>query len=70
MKCVAPMRTSSSTAIEAEGPPMPVEQTLIGVPRSVSPVKITYSRLRATSRAFTNRWAILSALPGSPGIST
>ena len=38
MKWVAPTRTSSSTAIDADGPPMPVEQTLIGVPASVTPV--------------------------------
>jgi hypothetical protein len=70
MKCVAPMRVSYSTAMVAEGPPMPVEQTLIGVPPGVVPVYRTYSRCRATSVRVAKASAMRSARPGSPGMRT
>ena len=65
----APMVQSSSTAIAAEGPPMPVEVTLTATPSSV-PVQVVYSRLAATLAA-PSRWAAMrSQRPGSPGSRT
>lgn len=46
-KVSAPSACSSSMAMTAEGPPIPVEQTLTLSPRSV-PVYVVNSRLEAT----------------------
>ena len=43
-KVVTPSWASSSMAMAAEGPPIPVEQTLTGWP-SRAPVQVQYSRL-------------------------
>ncbi len=47
MNVVAPTRASSSSAIEVDGAPMPVDVHEIGVPLYV-PVQVTYSRFVAT----------------------
>jgi hypothetical protein len=69
MKVSAPILISSSTAMAADGQPIPVETTLTRSPSSV-PVQVSYSRLRATRTGSSNRAAIGSHRPGSPGSST
>ena len=54
-------------AMDAEGPPMPVEQAVTFSPRSV-PVQTLYSRLQATCFASSNRAAMAGTRPGSPGM--
>ena len=56
-------------AIEADGPPIPVEVTLTGVPSSV-PVYVTYSRLSAISFGSSKYFAISAHRFGSPGMMT
>ena len=67
MKVSTPTLASSSTAMDADGPPMPVEQTPMGMPPTV-PRKPRNSRLRMVSSAPSNRAAIRSARAGSPGM--
>jgi hypothetical protein len=67
MKISTPTLESSSTAMEAEGPPIPVEHTPMGMPPAV-PRKPRNSRLRMVSSELSNRAAIRSARAGSPGI--
>ena len=66
----APSWASSSMAIEADGPPMPVEVTRTGVaPRYA--IHVRYSRLLASSRGRSKGAvrASASTRPGSPGSS-
>ena len=65
----APHITSSSTAIAAEGPPIPVEHTLTFSP-SRYPVYTVYSRVLAISFAPSSFPAIFGTRPGSPGSIT
>ena len=53
--------------MEADGPPMPVEQTPMGTPPTV-PRKPRNSRLRMVSSELSNRAAIRSERAGSPGM--
>ena len=69
MNVSLPHLYSSSTAIEALGPPIPVLTTLTFSPRSV-PVYVTYSRLSATRDASSRYFAIRGTLLGSPGRMT
>ena len=67
---VTPSWASSSMAIEADGPPMPVEVTSTGTPPARAS-QVRYSRLLASSRA-SMRGAVRampSTRPGSPGKS-
>ena len=66
IKVSAPHLTSSSIAMEAEGPPMPVEQAVTFSPSSV-PVQTVYSRFWATCLASSNSAAMAGTRPGSPG---
>ena len=66
MKVFAPHFTSSSMAMEAEGPPMPVEVTETFTPSRV-PVQVSNSRLSATSSAPSRYCAIFLQRLGSPG---
>ena len=66
MKVSTPTLASSSRAIEADGPPMPVEQTPMGTPPTV-PRKPRNSRLRMVSSELPNRAAILGSGPDRPG---
>jgi hypothetical protein len=61
-----PSCASSSTAIDVDGPPMPVEHTTTGVP-PVQPSQLVYSRLAARAVGESNRSAIFATRPGSPG---
>ena len=65
MKVSAPHLWSSSMAMEAEGPPIPVEQAVTFSPSSV-PVQTLYSRLQATCSAPSNSAAMAGTRPGSP----
>ncbi len=65
-KVSAPQWCSSSKAMAAEGPPIPVEQTVTFSPRRV-PVQTLYSRFSATCWASSSRAAMLGTRPGSPG---
>ncbi|CAB4668249.1 unannotated protein [freshwater metagenome] len=69
MNVSAPTIANSSTAIAADGQPIPVEVTDTFSP-SRYPVYVTYSRLDATNFASSKRAAIGSQRPGSPGSST
>ena len=66
IKVWAPRLASSSMAMAAEGPPMPVDTTLTRSPSS-SPVQVSNSRLVFTCTAPSNRWAMALHRPGSPG---
>ena len=61
-----PTWASSSTAIETDGPPIPVEQTTIGTP-SIQPSQLVNSRLLASWTGFSSCSAISSGRFGSPG---
>ena len=63
---VTPMLRSSSTAMPALAPPMPVETASTGTPR-YSPTRLRYSRLYASSRTFSRNGAMRSSRAGSPG---
>ncbi len=65
---VIPICASSSIAMDADGPPMPVDITRMGVVPTYA-IQDRYSRLLASSRAFTNGpvRAMPSTRPGSPG---
>lgn len=65
-KVWVPRLASSSMAMAAEGPPMPVETTLTFSP-SREPVQVSNSRLVRTWTAPSSRWAMERHLPGSPG---
>ena len=69
MKVSAPHWMSSSMAMAVEGQPMPVEVHETLMPSTV-PVKVRYSRLKATSWASSKKEAIFGTRPGSPGRST
>jgi len=62
MKVSTPTLASSSKAMDADGPPMPVEQTPIAAPPTV-PRKPRSSRFRMVSSALSNRAAILGIGP-------
>ena len=66
MNVSAPHLWSSSIAMEAEGPPMPVEQAVTFSPSRV-PVQTLNSRLYAICLASSNRAAMAGTRPGSPG---
>jgi len=68
-KVWTPSSRISSTPIATEGPPIPLETADTGVPLRV-PVKVRYSRLKATSRAPSRNLAMTAVRAGSPGIST
>ena len=63
------MVQSSSTAIAAEGPPMPLEVVETAAPPTV-PVKVRYSRENAFSVAPSRYCAISAVRNGSPGMRT
>ena len=65
-KVFAPIFANSSTAIAADGHPIPVDVTLTGLPLYV-PVTVLYSLLKAISLGSSKCFAIKSTLPGSPG---
>ena len=69
IKVSAPQFASSSRAIAAEGPPMPVEVTLSLTPSTV-PVIVTYSLLSATITGSSKYCAIFAHRFGSPGSRT
>ena len=66
MKFFAPILTNSSRAIDADGPPIPVDVTLTFTP-SRYPVYVTNSRLSPTSFASSKYSAIFLHRLGSPG---
>ena len=65
-KVWTPSSRSSSIPIAADGPPMPLETAETGTPLTL-PVKVRYSRLKATSRASSSRFAMTAVRAGSPG---
>jgi hypothetical protein len=69
MRVSAPTRANSSTAMAAEGEPIPVDVTDIGVPSSV-PVAVRYSRWSATTVASSHSSVTVSTRSGSPGRRT
>ena len=66
MNVSAPHLTSSSIAMAADGPPIPVDVTLTFLPSSV-PVMVTYSLLSAICTGLSKYFAISAHLLGSPG---
>ena len=65
-KVSAPHFESSSIAIAADGPPIPVDVTLTFTPSRV-PVYVTYSLTSDTSTGLSKWAAIFAHLLGSPG---
>ena len=65
-KVCTPSSRISSTPIATDGPPIPLETAETGTP-ATEPVKVRYSRLKATSRAPSRKPAMTAVRAGSPG---
>ena len=64
---VTPSCASSSTAIDVDGPPIPVEQTMTSAPPTVPRIDVN-SRFDASGTGSSSNSAMCATRPGSPGM--